>query len=179
MKILLALWIIAASAGFTHSFLAERSRRLLCMKEMAEGLKQLGFYISRWQLPLEEAFETLGKEETSVLYGLYERLSESLSDRSTDDLGELWRKESLKYLRSYGLPGVVLEIWCKAFEDMAPLPLEEQRRLALKAEQIEKICGELEEKYRQEKKTSYGGRYLRGADFLSVDVVGGGRWKSA
>ncbi len=165
MKMIMTFWIIAASAGFTHSFLAERSRRLLCMKEMAEGLKQLGFYISRWQLPLEETFETLGKEERGALSALYGRMAQNLKNRHTTDLGEKWREESQKYLRPYNLPRQVTEIWCGSFADMAPLPSEEQRRLELKAEQIEKICGELEEKYRQEKRPLMAAGVCAGALF--------------
>ncbi len=151
-QMILAAWIVAASAGLTYSFLSERSRRLKCMKEMAEGLKRLGFYISRWQLPLEEAFKTMGKEEAGELSDFYARAAAELKSRQTFELSDFWRKESLVYLRPYALPGRIMEIWCGAFADMAPLPEEEKRRLELKAEQIEKICGELEEKYGQERR---------------------------
>ncbi|MCD8378902.1 MAG: stage III sporulation protein AB, partial [Lachnospiraceae bacterium] len=125
LKIILAVWITASSAGLTYSFLTERNRRLNCMKEMAEGLKRLGFYISRWQLPMEEAFETLKKEESGVLSDFYAKAAAALKNRSTDNLGDFWRKESCVYLRPYALPGRVTEIWCTAFADMAPLPQEE------------------------------------------------------
>ncbi len=152
MKMILTVWIVAASSGCTYSFLAERSRRLLCMKEMAEGLRRLGFYISRWQLPLEEAFETMEKEGAGILSDLYKKTAEELKNRRASDLGDLWREESRTFLRQYDLPLHVIETWCGAFADLAPLPEEAQRRLALKAEQIEKICGEKEEKYRQERR---------------------------
>ncbi|MCD7751365.1 MAG: stage III sporulation protein AB [Lachnospiraceae bacterium] len=149
---ILAFWIIISSLGLTNSFLIERSRRLLCMSKMAEGLKRLGFYISRWQLPLEEAFETLGKEEAGILSELYAKIAAALKSRQTSDLGTLWKEESRACLRSYALPGAVMDLWCGAFADMAPLPLEEQRRLELRAQQIEKICAAMEEKYRQERR---------------------------
>lgn len=152
LKILLAFWILTASAGLAHSLVAERGRRLSCMKNMAEGLLRISFYISQWQLPMEEIFRTMGKKRTGLLADFYCRMAEALQGCQVSDLGELWRERSGEYLEEYHLPEQAESLWSECFLDMAALPAEEERRLAMRAEQLKKISGEMEEKYRQERR---------------------------
>ncbi len=104
LKILLAVWILTACAGLAYSLVTERSRRLSCLKDMAEGLLRISFYISQWQLPMEEIFRTMGREKSQALADFYCRMAEELQSHQASDLGELWREESGKYLKEYHLP---------------------------------------------------------------------------
>ncbi|MCD7805753.1 MAG: stage III sporulation protein AB [Lachnospiraceae bacterium] len=152
MKIVLTAWILISCAGLAHSLVAEQSWRLSCMKDMTEGLLRVGFYISQWQLPMEEIFQTMGKEKTSVLADFYGQIAKELQSRRISDLGELWKEKSEGYLQGYGIPKQAADIWSECFLDRAALPAEELRRLTLRAEEIGKICGQMEEKYRQERR---------------------------
>lgn len=152
MKWIIAIWLICAGSGVSFSVVSERKRRVDLLKEMENSLKKLTYYMYQWKMPVEEAFKHVAGEEKGRLKEFYRIMHEALTEKTAENLGDLWQENSSRYLEKEKLERTVWTKWQECFLHIPMEPEALNKRLLLRAEEINAYRVELEGKYKGEQK---------------------------
>lgn len=158
MKWFLVLWLLTAGAGVSVHIIKERRERLLFLSRMQQSLCQLAYYMYQWRMPVEEVVGKLCREEQSYeLKEFYGEIQKRVLERKKESLGQIWQMESRKLfernglLRQAGMKQAEM-LWCDSFLYIPMEPEALRENLLYRAEQLGRMQGRMEEKYKGEQK---------------------------